>query len=194
MILLGLYPLLLAQSHAFGQYPQIYEGPAFNADKGEGYSYGGFWQSSGLGNTEGAGFANLVKYSAGLSLGDRAMRWNQTGAIELGHLGTNGEGRTEVVAMGVNDAGTVAGFALKHVDGVNLGWRPVRWDAGTTIATDLGPPGTEGFIWAMSADGTSVGSSDAGTGSRAARWDPGSTALTRLDDGAPANAAHFSQA
>ncbi|HEY4232435.1 MAG TPA: hypothetical protein VGM76_03350 [Lacipirellulaceae bacterium] len=86
-----------------------------------------------------------LKYTAGSSLGQRAVRWDASGtaATELGSLGTSAGGATFGNAYAVNGGGTVVGISRKFVAGKNVGDRAVRWDATGTAATKLGNLGTD---------------------------------------------------
>ncbi|MBN1912746.1 MAG: DUF3466 family protein, partial [Pirellulales bacterium] len=97
--------------------------------------------------------------------GSRAVRWDAggTAAAELGHLGTDGDGITHAVAYAINDAGTIVGYSSKYVSGSYQGERAVRWDAGSTTATELDTISTDasgiGFAkaWVVNNAGTAVG-------------------------------------
>jgi hypothetical protein len=74
------------------------------------------------------------KYSAGVSQGMRAIRWDAggTSATELGKLGA-GSNRT-AVAIDVNDSGLAVGYVDQIEGGVDLGERAVLWGMdGATI-------------------------------------------------------------
>ncbi|MBY0262353.1 MAG: DUF3466 family protein [Phycisphaerales bacterium] len=143
-------------------------------------------------NTAGTAAGSADKYSGGVNLGTRAVRWNASGtaATELGNLGTDATGRTNSQARAINTAGTAVGNANKYSGGATLGSRAVRWDASGTAATELGNLGTNAsgsttaFAYAINDAGTSVGSAEkyvagASVGSRAVRWDA-SGAATEL--------------
>jgi hypothetical protein len=139
------------------------------------------------------GWAN--KYGAdGLLKGVRALRWNAGGAAatELGVLYNGTANGTDARAYAVNDSGTAVGYAYHHnAAGVIKGWRAVRWEGGTTAATELQDLGTaadgtsDSLAVAVNAAGTSVGWADkyngGSVGVRPVRWDAGSTAATELD-------------
>ncbi len=144
-------------------------------------------------NTAGTAAGSATKYDgSGTSKGDRAVRWDGSGAAsELGILGTNTSGSTSAQAYAINTAGTAAGFAVKYDgSGVNKGIRAVRWD-GSAAASELGILGTDtsgaasARAYAINTAGTAAGYSDkydgsgVGKGSRAVRWD-GSGAATEL--------------
>lgn len=136
------------------------------------------------------GFAD--KHSGNTFYGKRAVRWAAGGttATELGHLGTNNQLVAHTVAYAINTAGTVVGSAGKYSGVIDYGTRAVRWDAGSTIATELGNLGTsngatESEACAINAAGSAVGYAKKYTageylGSRAVRWDAGSTIATEL--------------
>jgi uncharacterized membrane protein len=138
---------------------------------------------------------------AGIALGrafrgsddERAVRWDAAGTIvELGHLGLNAAGTTFVAARALNTTGTAVGFAATFdPSGSYLGTAPVRWQAGTTAATELArlsiAPNSFGLAGAINDAGTAVGSVSKSPafptdefGTRAARWDAGGTAVTVL--------------
>ena len=54
-----------------------------------------------------------------------------------------GDGYAFAVANDNNDAGTTIGSSSRYVDIAVLGFRAVRWDAGSTVATELGNLGTD---------------------------------------------------
>jgi hypothetical protein len=125
--------------------------------------------------------------------GTRAVRWNAglTTAVELGNLGTDINGNTGSTAYDVNNSGTVVGIAFKHEGGVYVGQRAVRWEGGSTVATELETLGFDasgvGLSYAtkINDDGLVVGTStkyDGGAdlGLRAVKWDSTSTSPTEL--------------
>jgi hypothetical protein len=74
--------------------------------------------------------------AAGNSKGQRAVRWDATGAVqELGTLGTTTDGNTVSEAYALNAAGIAVGYAHHYAaDGTQLGDNAVYWDqAGTAI-------------------------------------------------------------
>jgi hypothetical protein len=139
--------------------------------------------------------------------GIRAVRWDAGGttATELGGLGTDGSpsngdhsnaGYAWDQAYAINNSGTIVGSAGKYEDSlpafpVHQGTRAVRWDAGSTLATELGTLGTDANntsyseAYAINASGTAVGYAnkyDAGIpqGTRAVRWGSSGTAAIEL--------------
>ena len=94
-------------------------------------------------NAAGTAVGYAEKYVGGIDKGDRAVRWDASGTVatELGNLGTDSSGYTNVYACAVNASGTAVGNANKYVSGDYMGQRPVRWDASGTAATELGQPG-----------------------------------------------------
>jgi hypothetical protein len=84
-------------------------------------------------------------YVGGQFRGTHAAMWSATGttATELGNIGTDLTGVSYSQADAVNAAGTAVGFANKYVSGNIRGKRAVRWNAGSTIATELGNLGTD---------------------------------------------------
>ncbi len=170
---------------------EIYGGPAFDSTTGTGYLGPDmdFTRSTTAGN--GIGICHATKYIGNTDLGYRACRWDITGSVELGHLGTNSDGITETMTQAVNMSGTVVGSAYVYSGESGRGPRAVRWDAGSTVATELGHIGlsASGFAnchpYAINASGTIVGFSsklvgELGFGDRAVRWDAGGTAATEL--------------
>lgn len=144
-------------------------------------------------NSSGTAIGFARKYAGGVELGDRPVRWAAGGsaATELGVLGTTAAGLSTGQAYAVNDAGTAVGFAVKYVDGVDLGNRAVRWDAASTTAAELDELGTtsagaaDSFAYAVNAAGTTVGYATKyrdgqSLGSRAVRWDAGGTSIAQL--------------
>ena len=116
-------------------------------------------------------------------VGTRAVRWDASGiaATELGHLGTNDDGITNSKAYDINSAGTAIGSAVKYTGGSYQGNHAVRWDAGSTVATELGHLGlpSAGFIDitanAINDAGITVGNmpkyvGDTSLGHRAVLW------------------------
>jgi hypothetical protein len=130
-----------------------------------------------------------AKWVDGSMCGFRAIRWDadNTAAIELGNLGLSSYGSTDAKTTDINNSGTIVGEASLYDSGDYLGVRAVRWDAGGTTATDLGCLGTDGSGMGTS---TAMTINDAGIiagtsakydptgasrGTRAVRWDAGST-------------------
>jgi hypothetical protein len=143
-----------AASAASAEFVNVYGGPTYDGATQTGYLTA--VQPAAPGDTAGNGAAvgYATKYSSGTSIGTRAYRWDASGsaAVELGNLGTSGNGMTNVRAYALNGAGLVVGWASKYTSGVDLGNRAVRWAASGTAATELGNLGTY-------------------LGSRAVRWD-----------------------
>ncbi len=63
------------------------------------------------------------KIVSGNDLGDRAVRWDASGAsaMELGNLGTDNNGYTINQAYAVNAAGTAIGYGYKYDSGTYMG-------------------------------------------------------------------------
>jgi hypothetical protein len=138
------------------------------------------------------GFAE--KYVAGSYVGERAVRWDASSAsaTELGTLGVPSWGETYAKAYSVNDAGAAVGYSDLY-DGDNyLGYRAVRWAAGSTQATALDVLSTDATGYAdananaINGSGVTVGWSDRYDaegnylGFRAARWDATGTSVLEL--------------
>ncbi|MDZ4820647.1 MAG: PEP-CTERM sorting domain-containing protein [Planctomycetota bacterium] len=127
-------------------------------------------------------------YIGGHEIGTRAVRWDPSGteAIELGNIGTHSSGYTRAQAEAINDAGTIVGSSEKYINNLGSGWRPVRWDAGSTVAVELGVLGpsdgnSHGRATFINQTGIIVGEVYNGSGrQRAVRWDAGSTVAIEL--------------
>jgi hypothetical protein len=145
-------------------------------------------------NNAGTAVGYADKYENGSYKGYCAVRWDGSGttATELANLGT-WNGYNNSVAVAINDAGAIAGYASKVFDGYSKGYRAVRWDASGTVATELGVIGTNSsgstsaYANAMNNAGTVVGwaykyaeGSDLSLGTRAVRWDYTGTVATEL--------------
>ena len=172
------------------------------------------WDASGTNATEldnlgtdPSGFAEGHAYSinsGGIIVGDAykyvggnggpsAVRWNSQGVVtQLGSLGVDSNGVPNSLAWNINSSGTVVGYSYKYVGGISLGPRAIRWDAGSTVPTELGNLGTDintGFTYShadgINSSGTAVGNASkilpsGDKGARAVRWDAGSTIATEL--------------
>jgi Protein of unknown function (DUF3466) len=83
---------------------------------------------------------------SGESIGLRAVRWDASGTVatELGNLGTDSSGSTYSHANDINDIGTAVGTAEIYDESSEFfGYRTVRWEASSTVATALGNLGTD---------------------------------------------------
>ncbi|MCC7146486.1 MAG: hypothetical protein IT443_08570 [Phycisphaeraceae bacterium] len=126
--------------------------------------------------------------------GPRAVRWDAggTAVTELDSLGTDANGYTISTTSAINAGGTIVGRAQKYNEaGLDRGSRPVRWDALSTLATELDVLGTatngytDGNALALNTSGTAVGwvykySGGINKGSRAVRWNAAGTVATEL--------------
>lgn len=148
-------------------------------------------------NNSGAAVGYTRKYTSGAYYGERAVRWDgsSSAAIELGNLGTD-SGYTLSKAIDVNNAGTTVGYAYVYYGPApDFGYRAVRWNAGSTVATQLGllPGGGTGhsdavyysYAYDINNAGTTVGwvtKYDAALdiGNRAVRWDANTTTAIEL--------------
>jgi subtilisin family serine protease len=163
------------------------EGLGTDAD---GRSYG----AANVVNQDGTAAGDVTQYAAdGTDLGRRAVRWEagRTEATLLGHLGA--DGYTNAWTRAINSDGTIVGNGQKRDGSGNyLGGRAIRWDAGSTEATELDSLGTDarGSSSAEALDindaGTTVGQATPyvdgqARGAAAVRWDAGDRAATRLD-------------
>lgn len=122
------------------------------------------WYVNSSGATAGYG----MKREAGKQAVDRPMRWSPTGeAEELGVLGTDVNGLSNVRAGGLNDAGTVFSTVTKYDSaGRTLGPRAVIWLAGNSTAIELPTLGKDSsgvsyaYAGAINQAGLVVGYSD----------------------------------
>jgi len=96
-------------------------------------------------NDAGTIVGSADKYVGGQFRGTHAVMWSATGttATELGTIGTDLTGVSYSQANAINAAGTAVGFANKYISGNIRGKRGVRWNAGSTIATELGILGSD---------------------------------------------------
>ncbi len=135
------------------------------------------------------------KYDGNTSIGTRAVYWAAGSAapVELGGLGSSSAGSTSSVAYAINERGAIAGSATKYESGANLGARAVRWEAGSTTATELGILGSDStgagrsVGWAINEAGDIAGYSieyvnGENAGARAALWRGGSTEIIELEN------------
>jgi len=146
-------------------------------------------------NDAGLAAGSASKYSGTSNRGTRAVRWNSDGtSVELGRLGLDSGSYTYAVAYDMNQAGTAVGRCRKYnTSGQAKGTRAVRWNAGATIATELGNLGTD-FWGNASGEARAVNAAGAAAGwaskyvdddyllTRAVRWDAGARAATELDN------------
>jgi hypothetical protein len=120
------------------------------------------------------------------------VRWDAggTSATKLGNLGVPAGKNSIAGASAINNAGTIVGYATKFDgSGNSLGTRPVRWDAGSTTAIELGNLGVN-VVNSTSASAIKVNDAGAVLGNafkngsqnnlRGVRWDPGSTTPVEL--------------
>ena len=148
-------------------------------------------------NASGISAGQASKYNGNIDVGTRAVRWDAAGTVatELGNIGTNNSGSTFSNVYAINNVGTAVGFGSKHNGDASLGSRAIRWDASSTVATELGNLGTNSAgvtsstALAINASGTAVGNARKwsgevhyGYGLRAVRWDASGTAATLLGD------------
>jgi hypothetical protein len=152
----------------------------------------GFTTSSATAvNDAGTAVGSAIKYVAGVSKFQHAVRWDAGGiaATELGSLGTDSDGRAITTVTAINATGTSVGYGDKWVSGINKGRRAIRWDATGTAATELRNLGTDsngktfGEAVAINAAGISVGAADdydpsnIWLGTKAVAWGPDGAAI-----------------
>jgi hypothetical protein len=173
---------------SYAAYRTVIGGPDYNAATGNGF------RNPSLGgdvNAVGTAIGSANKFTGGVDLGSRAVRWNEAGVVELGNLGVDLSGTTASQAYAINSSGLSVGFASKYVGGTYSGDRAVRWSSAGTSATQLGHLGISlgGFAYAYAVDvnesGTIAGSSEKfvsgiSTGIRAVRWNSGGITATEL--------------
>src|SRR5689334_8509410 len=75
----------------------IFGGPTYDASIGSGYQFPGLSYTA----ANGIAVAYVKKFDAGVDLGYRAVRWDASGAVELGGLSSS----AETVPYGINSAG-----------------------------------------------------------------------------------------
>ena len=190
-VAIGIMAMGIAAPEAQADIP-IFGGPTYDSTATMGYLNPVLPRSPGstAGNGTAVGYAK--NYIGFTSVGDRAVRWDASGAgVELGNLGTDNSGKTNTYAYAINIAGTAVGLADKYIGGTYAGGYAVRWDASGTAATELGNLGTDGSgirysqARAINTAGTAVGNARKFTGDtdlnyRAVRWDASGTAATEL--------------
>jgi hypothetical protein len=145
-------------------------------------------------NAAGTVVGSVTKYVGEVDWGQAAIRWSAgaTTPTELGGLGTFPNRAGYSIARAINDAGVAVGTAVDWGAGTEGVDRAVRWDAGGTIATELG---TLGKNLAGDGNANAYGINNAGVivgnanrfegntylGTRPVRWDAGGTTATELD-------------
>lgn len=173
----------------------IFPGPAYDSITENGHDVQELPIRPGASAGDGIAIANTFRFENGAGRGARAIRWDASGAppVELGTLGSSDTGYAESHVLAINSTGTAVGSSQLFSDDA-FGTRAVRWDAGQTAATELGHLGASPFNFTTS---RAVAINDAGTiaghadkydmagnwlGTRAVRWDPGSTIAIELDN------------
>lgn len=188
-----LFSIWIGLTNAAAAYVTVFGGPEYLPSVGTGYVAQGQYVGRPV-NDAGQSVVYVAKYVRGTMYGTRAFRVDPVaGAIELGHLGTDGRGDTFVHVNAINALGTAVGVADRYDAGNSLGPRAVRWDGWGTSATELGNLGTrfDGYTssWAYAVNdrGTAVGfaeryESGVYYGHRPVRWDGSGTSATELDN------------
>jgi hypothetical protein len=127
--------------------------------------------------TESDGYFNCVALAindAGTAVGydDRGLcsvRWDASGtaATALDKLGAEtSSGAAGSAAVAINSAGIIVGGSVKSFEGINLGYRAVRWDAVGTSVHELGNLGTDSngvtscYVSDINSSGMIVGCAD----------------------------------
>lgn len=139
-----------------------------------------------------AGFSVGFAYKNGVSSDRRAVRWDALGSsvIELEVLSTNSLGKANTEALDINNSNIAVGFAVKYVDGVDVGERPIKWnEQGEVIELGiLGTSGsgtTNGRAQVINQSGQIFGHLsryDGMLGTWPVRWDPNTTEPVVLGD------------
>jgi sulfur carrier protein ThiS len=162
------------------------------------------WEANGTAATELGAFAHS-NYAFALSINNSGtavgflgetltswdpVRWDggQTAATKLDSLGTQPGSSSSGVAVSVNDSGVAVGYVEKRSSTTNapLGLHAVRWDAGGTVATELGSLGidaqglSQAAALAVNNAGTVIGFDLTSLYGRGVRWDAGSTTAIEL--------------
>ncbi|MFT3788152.1 MAG: dockerin type I domain-containing protein [Tepidisphaeraceae bacterium] len=117
----------------------IFGGATYDASTGTGViSMAGQLGGPRVNNAGVAVGTNSGKLS-GVDKGYVVTRWSPTLAPEqLQGLGTTSSGQSFPKPSAINDAGVVVGSVTRYNElGTSLGTRPIRWDAGTTVGTEL---------------------------------------------------------
>ena len=193
----------IAASATAAPYVPVFGAPFHSA------AAGGYYHPGDTNSTDpGGGVVDVAVNSAGTAvgwgtfhnapgtyLGDRAFRWDGSGApgIELGHFGTFADGTTFSYPLGLSPSGTIVGSVYRFdAADAYVGRRAVRWPSGSNTPVELGHLGTSASGYtvaeanAVNAAGTAVGYADkhdaggASRGSPAVRWDVAATAATEL--------------
>ena len=164
---------------------QIYGGPTYDAATRTGYIATSHHQSRAISQSVGIGAAGRYLNST-VAIDQRAFRVGSNGFVELAHLSV---GTKFSRAHGINASGTIVGWSSAYSDGISE-TRPVRWDAGGTLATELDTLSYPGgmfagaYALAINSSGVVVGGTNVvapGTwGSHAARWDSAAAEITEL--------------
>lgn len=152
--------ILVLPAAAWAAYIPVYGGPTYDAATDTGIQGG----TAVAVNDAGVAVGNARLHVAGVDMGDRAFRWDASGAaaVELGNLGTNPGGATNTRVAAINNAGAAVGYAGTYNAADGLFYpQPVRWDASGVAATRLGDPGSavlvSGQAGAINSAGTIAG-------------------------------------
>lgn len=115
--------------------------------------------------------------SVGTYIGDRAVRWDAQGNVtELATLSTGLNGKADVKATAINEAGTIVGVGTNYTSaGSPSGLTAIRWDA-SGVASSLGNAASLS-VRDINDSGIAVGHLN----DRAAYWPAQSTSPVYLD-------------
>lgn len=184
--------IVAVSSVASGGYLPIVGGPAWTAETG-GYR-GQYGQVLSHVNSFGSAVGNGFRYGPSATyLGPGAFLWNPSGqTINLGLLGTDAAGRSNLHVYAINSSGLSVGTAYKYDAASALkGQRAVRWDANGQVLElpnlgTLANGGTSGKANGINDAGVSVGGvrkydvDGEDQGNRAVRWNSSGTVVTEL--------------
>lgn len=143
-------------------------------------------------NVIGTAVGQADKYSAGVALGSRAVRWNSAGvAAELPSLSLDASNSGYGIGYAINNAGTTVGTSSLYSSNTLVGYRATRWDAaGNAVQLDPLTLDSNGSTftnaYAINSSGTVAGVANLHAGSialggRGVRWNAGGTSATQLD-------------
>jgi len=190
VFLLAASVVLVSSAPASARPIPVFGGPTYDPATQTGY------QSQSFYVRDGAAVGAADKYESGNYRGQRAFRFDATGAPAtlLGDLGTDATGYTDAAPFAVNAGGTIIGAANKYVGGTSIGYRGVRWDPSSTAAVALAEPDagagnhfTNVAPYTINGAGVAAGEADMERdsdleplGDRPVRWNAAGTVATQL--------------